>query len=98
MKRAGNLLSLKLLTLFNSLFIMSYSFFIWGSEPRADGTFYPWEIYNVLPDIEPGKKCPQHLAQLMLRDAMEENPGFQFAMTDCPQVPDILSGQCSSLF
>ena len=98
MKRADNLLNLQPLTLFNSLFIMSYSFFIWGSEPRDDGTFYPWEIYNVLPDIEPGKKCPDHLAQLMLRDAIEENPGFQFAMTDCPQVPNILSGQCSSLF
>ena len=92
MKRVGNLLNLQLLILFNCLFSMSYSFFIWGSEPRADGTFYPWEIINCIPD------CPVHFAKLSLKYATNDNPGYQVAMTTEPKVPNILSGQCSSLF
>ena len=92
MKRVGNLLNSQLLILFNCLFFMSYSFFIWGSEPRADGTFYPWEIINVIPD------CPVHFARLLLKYATNDNPGYLVAMTTEPKVPNILSGQCSSLF
>jgi hypothetical protein len=77
---------------------MTYSFFIWGSEPRQDGTFHPWEIFNVIPDLDSGKKCPKHLAKLMLLDAKEQNPSVQFAMTEQPKVPEILSGQCSKLY
>tara|TARA_B100001094_G_C17584930_1_gene509214 strand:+ start:250 stop:483 length:234 start_codon:yes stop_codon:yes gene_type:complete len=77
---------------------MSYSFFIWGSIPRDNGTFHPWEIFNVLPDLDSGKKCPKHFAELMLRYAIIDNPGVQIAMTDQPKVPDILSGQCSDLY
>ena len=77
---------------------MAYSFFIWGSAPRQNGTFEPWEIYNVIPDLDSGKKCPEHLAQSMLRDAKQQNPGVQFEMTDRPNVPGTLSGQCSDLY
>lgn len=77
---------------------MAYSFFIWGSAPRQNGTFEPWEIYNVIPDLNSGRKCPEYLAQSMLRDAKQQNPGVQFEMTDRPNVPDTLSGQCSDLY
>jgi len=77
---------------------MTYSFFIWGSEPRQDGTFHPWEIFNVVPDLDSGRKCPERFARLMLQDAKEQNPGIQFAMTEQPKVPEILSGQCSELY
>lgn len=66
---------------------MSYSFFIWGSAPNDDGTFQPWEIYNVIPDLDSGKKCPDHLAQLILRYAKQDNPEIRFQMTDQPKVP-----------
>lgn len=71
---------------------MTYSCFIWGSEPRDDGTFHPWEIYNVIPE------CPEWIAKRMLDDAIKCNPGVQIAMTEKPKVPDILSGQCSKLY
>jgi hypothetical protein len=34
----------------------------------------------------------------MLLDAKEQNPSVQFAMTEQPKVPEILSGQCSKLY
>jgi len=71
---------------------VKYSYFIWGSEPRDDGTFYPWEIYSVIPE------CPKWIANRMLDDAIKCSPGFQIAMTEKPKVPDILSGQCSRLY
>ena len=77
---------------------MAYSHFIWGSEPRDDGGFYAWEIFNVLPCFDNGEPFPQHQAEALLRDAIECNPGYQFAMTDQPAVPAILSGQCSRLY
>ena len=40
-------------------------------------------------DLDSGKKCPKHFAELMLRYAITDNPGVQIAMTDQPKVPDI---------
>ena len=82
----------------NTNLSMTYSHFIWGSEPRGDGTFHPWEIFNVLPEIEPGKPCPENIALQCFVDAQRCNPGFQFVMTTKPKIPaNALGRQCSSL-
>jgi len=78
---------------------MAYSHFIWGSEPRGDGTFYPWEIFNVIPEIKPGQPCSQATAERLLVDAQRCNPGHQFVMTTRPKIPaDALGKQASTLF
>jgi len=65
-----------------------YSHFIWGSEPKGDGSFHPWEIFNVIPCDDKGRPCSDHLAERIFRDAKKCNPDCLFVMTTEPKLPN----------
>jgi len=67
---------------------MAYSHFIWESAPNGDGTFQPWEIFNVIPCDDKDNPCSEHLAERIFWDAKEANPGHLFVMTTEPKLPD----------
>ena len=76
----------------------------WGEREGGggqDGTFCPWEIYNVLPCDDRGRPCHEGTAQRLLADAKQCSPGVLFVMTTEPQLPTtdaVLTGQCSPLY
>jgi hypothetical protein len=74
---------------------MTYSHFIWGSEPRANGGWHPWEILNVLPN------CSEEMAQRCFEWAKQDNPGYLIVLTTEPKLPEteeVLNGQTSTLW